>query len=147
MNLSDTKKIFFIDGFKSTKFIYEDYRLLKKQELKEGDKYLINSEKLGGKPLRVILTNIGSDNLYIFKNIKTNDIYNLVLFKKYGGFYEAGAYVSISEIYWTTAYFRLVEYDTRWAILTRNILNLKTFKDGSSGIPIVLTDKGKIENE
>ena len=122
MNLLDTKKIFFIDGFKSTKFIYEDYRRLKKQELKEGEKYLINSEKLGGKPLTVILTNIGSENLYVFKNLKTNDIYNLVLFKTQGGgFYEGGANVSISEIYWTTGKLKGMPHELAW----RNPFNLK----------------------
>ena len=68
MNLLDTKNFYIAaigndsKDVLNNKFIYESYSRLKKEDLKEGKKYIIEYDK------KAILINIGADNLFIFKD-------------------------------------------------------------------------------
>lgn len=109
----------------NNKFIYESYSRLKKEDLKEGKKYLIDDKK-------AILINIGADNLFIFKDIKTNDIYNLYYHNLSGFFeYADGTKTSVTKISWKIR---------NW----ENHIYYRTLLLYQTADTIVLTDKGKI---
>jgi len=131
MNLLNTKNFYTAIGNDSkdvlnNKFIYESYSRLKKEDLKEGRKYLIADDK------KSILTKIGSDNLFIFKDIKTNDIYN-IYYHNLSGFFEYadGTKTSVTKISW-----KIRNWENH--IYYRTLLLFQTADT------IVLTDKGKI---
>ena len=132
MNLLDTKNFYIAaigndsKDVLNNKFIYESYTRLKKDDLKEGKKYLIANDK------KAILINIGSDNLFIFKDIKTNDIYN-IYYHNLSGFFEYadGTKTSVTKISW-----KIMNWENH--IYYRTLLLYQTADT------IVLTDKGKI---
>jgi hypothetical protein len=127
MNLLDTKNFTSLLSFNpiANKFIYESYTRLKKEDLKEGKKYLIDDKK-------AILINIGADNLFIFKDIKTNDIYN-IYYHNLSSFFEYadGTKTSVTKISW-----KIRNWENH--IYYRTLLLCETAES------IVLTDKGKI---
>jgi hypothetical protein len=120
IGLNDSKDLL------NNKFIYESYSRLKKDDLKEGKKYLIANDK------KAILINIGADNLFIFKDIKTNDIYN-IYYHNLSGFFEYadGTKTSVTKISW-----KIMNWENH--VYYRTLLLYQTADT------IVLTDKGKI---
>ena len=110
----------------NNKFIYESYTRVKKEDLIEGKKYFIDYDK------KSILINIGADNLFIFKDIKTNDIYN-IYYHNLSGFFEYadGTKTSVTKISWKI---RNLE----------NHIYYRTLLLYQTADTIVLTDKGKI---
>jgi hypothetical protein len=125
MNLLDTKNFYIAaigndsKDVLNNKFIYESYT-------KEGKKYIIEYDK------KAILINIGADNLFIFKDIKTNDIYN-IYYHNLSGFFEYadGTKTSVTKISW-----KIRNWEEN--IYYRTLLLYQTADT------IVLTDKGKI---
>ena len=120
IELNDSKDLL------NNKLIYESYSRLKKEDLKEGKKYFIDYDK------KSILINIGADNLFIFKDIKTNDIYNLYYHNLSGFFeYADGTKTSVTKISWKIR---------NW----ENHVYYKTLLLYQTEDTIFLTDKGKI---